>query len=206
MSNGKSSDQRLSRRKALKKIAGTASGAVTFPILGAASRMRRVPGEISGVATAAQATYGPRFFNADQMETLAVLAEHIIPADEHSAGARAARVHEYIDVIIAESSQSRKEIWTAGLGAIDKMAARDYGAEFKKCSAGQQIDLLQKISANEPHPSTLEEKFFIAIKSATIEGYYTSEIGIHQELEYQGNTALVEFPGCAHIQHKKPVQ
>jgi len=36
----------------------------------------------------------------------------------------------------------------------------------------------------------------MAVKRATIEGYYTSAIGIHQGLQYQGNTALSEFPGC----------
>jgi hypothetical protein len=36
----------------------------------------------------------------------------------------------------------------------------------------------------------------------TIDGYYTSKIGIHQELEYQGNTALAEFEGCTHPEHQ----
>ena len=33
-------------------------------------------------------------------------------------------------------------------------------------------------------------------KQATIRGYYTSEIGIHQELRYKGNQFLPEFVGC----------
>jgi hypothetical protein len=33
-------------------------------------------------------------------------------------------------------------------------------------------------------------------KDATLRGYYTSEIGIHQELKYQGNKFLREFVGC----------
>jgi hypothetical protein len=33
-------------------------------------------------------------------------------------------------------------------------------------------------------------------KTATILGYYTSEIGIHQDLHYQGNKMLPEFVGC----------
>jgi hypothetical protein len=30
----------------------------------------------------------------------------------------------------------------------------------------------------------------------TVNGYYSSEIGIHQDLEYQGNTYVAEFPEC----------
>ncbi len=37
----------------------------------------------------------------------------------------------------------------------------------------------------------------------TIDGYYTSAIGIHKELEYKGNTALAEFPGCTHPEHQR---
>ena len=40
------------------------------------------------------------------------------------------------------------------------------------------------------------ERFFTATKRATVHGYYTSEIGIHQELRYKGNQILAEFVGC----------
>jgi hypothetical protein len=40
------------------------------------------------------------------------------------------------------------------------------------------------------------ERFFAATKRATVHGYYTSEIGIHQELRYKGNQILAEFVGC----------
>ena len=61
---------------------------------------------------------------------------------------------------------------------------------------------VEKLAVNEDHPGRLEERFFVALKKATVEGYYTSAVGIHQELEYKGNTALLEFPGCTHPEHK----
>jgi hypothetical protein len=33
-------------------------------------------------------------------------------------------------------------------------------------------------------------------KQATVNGYYTSKIGIHDELKYKGNVFLREFVGC----------
>src|SRR5215510_8112816 len=40
------------------------------------------------------------------------------------------------------------------------------------------------------------EAFFVMAKQATIRGYYTSKIGIHDELHYKGNVFLKEFVGC----------
>ena len=70
------------------------------------------------------------------------------------------------------------------------------------CAPDEQVALVEKIAQNEEHPSTPEERFFVAAKRATVDGYYTSAIGIHQDLEYQGNTAVAEFPGCTHAEHK----
>jgi len=46
------------------------------------------------------------------------------------------------------------------------------------------------------------EEFFANTKQATIHGYYTSEIGIHQELKYKGNKYLNEFVGCLTVDGK----
>ncbi|HTF36757.1 MAG TPA: gluconate 2-dehydrogenase subunit 3 family protein, partial [Blastocatellia bacterium] len=62
--------------------------------------------------------------------------------------------------------------------------------------------LLKEISKNERSPQTVEEKFFRTIKNATVDGYYTSEIGIHKELHYKGNAYLKEFVGCTHPEHQ----
>jgi hypothetical protein len=43
--------------------------------------------------------------------------------------------------------------------------------------------------------------FFALLEERTIQGYYTSEIGIHQELRYKGQKLLTEFVGCSHPEH-----
>ncbi len=139
------------------------------------------------------------------MATLDRVSEAIIPADAHSPGARAARVAEYMDAAVAESRKPVQEFWKRALEALDRMAQRECEKKFAACTAEQQVGLLESISKNEDHPTTVEERFFVAVKALTIEGYYTSPVGIHQELNYQGNTALAEFPGCVHQEHKKPL-
>ena len=39
-------------------------------------------------------------------------------------------------------------------------------------------------------------RFFRLIKNLTADGYYTSRIGLVEELGYAGNTALGRFPAC----------
>jgi gluconate 2-dehydrogenase gamma chain len=40
-------------------------------------------------------------------------------------------------------------------------------------------------------------KFFHLVKNLTADGYYTSRIGLLEELGYAGNTALAQFPACS---------
>jgi hypothetical protein len=39
-------------------------------------------------------------------------------------------------------------------------------------------------------------RFFLDLKHLTVRGYYTSKIGIHDELEYKGNRMLAQYVGC----------
>ena len=70
-------------------------------------------------------------------------------------------------------------------------------------AAGSSLaDALRKASANEADPKTDLEHFFVELKAMTVNGYYTSEIGIHKDLEYVGNKYLGAFPGCTHEEHQ----
>jgi hypothetical protein len=126
------------------------------------------------------------------------ISELIIPADERSGGAKAAEVPAFIDLMVSESPQETKDLWRKGLAAMNTKAS----GSFVKASKDQQIAMLTEISKNEMKPATLEERFFKAIKNLTIDGYYTSKIGIHDELKYKGNTYLREFKGCTHPEHQ----
>ncbi len=95
-----------------------------------------------------------------------------------------------------------KDLWTQGLAFLNGVAQQEHGKNFEDCTADQQVALVERMSRNEDAPTRPEERFFVTAKRATIDGYYTSAIGIHQDLQYQGNTALAEFPGCTHPEHK----
>jgi len=111
----------------------------------------------------------------------------IIPKDEHSPGAREAKVSYFIDLIVANSAKSVQDDWTRGLKLFTPFSKRK--------------EIMAAAAANEMKPSTDIERFFVELKQMTINGYYTSSIGIHRELKYIGNTALANYNGCTHPEH-----
>jgi hypothetical protein len=66
-----------------------------------------------------------------------------------------------------------------------------------------QVDtLLGDVGRHRGSRKSQLETFFANTKQATINGYYTSEIGIHKELRYKGNKVLLEFVGCQTVDGK----
>jgi gluconate 2-dehydrogenase gamma chain len=144
----------------------------------------------AGAVVAAKVASGQehRFFTPDEFATLDELTEMIIPADEKSGGARAAKVAEYIDARVAEAFDSaERDRWRSGLNSIDALSKEVNGVPFLKAEPTRRIAILSRIAAAEKNPTEPAEHFFVALKSLTITGYYTSKIGIHDDLDYKGN-------------------
>lgn len=168
----------MERRTALKIIA---LGAMTpqLDALGSAAHCAMPEG-----TAWTPADYKLQFFTPAENELVDQLTEIIIPADAHSPGAHAAQVSLFADLMIATSNDAVKEQWREGLRLFQEAAAKSSPTEA-----------VAQAAANEEHPSTELEHFFIVLKGMTVNGYYTSEIGIHKELEYVGNTYVASFPG-----------
>ncbi|HZT30233.1 MAG TPA: gluconate 2-dehydrogenase subunit 3 family protein [Bryobacteraceae bacterium] len=128
------------------------------------------------------------FFTPEEFALVDELTEMIIPADEHSPGARAAQVAAYIDRRLAEALEAQpKEIWREGLRRVDDAAHTLHGGPFLKLTPEQRTEVLTRFSLRDP--------FFPELKARTANAYYTSRIGIHQEMEYKGNVYLEQFVG-----------
>lgn len=131
----------------------------------------------------------PLFFTEEEFALVDELTELIIPTDEHSAGAKAALVASYIDFRLSESFEDQpKTIWREGLKRIEQLSQEMHGKRFLDSSQEQRIALLTRVSQNEMKPEKPEELFFNELKSRTTRAYYSSKIGIHDEMEYKGNT------------------
>jgi len=146
-------------------------------------------------------SHKPQFFTPEQMGLLDQLTEMIIPADDHSPGAREAKAGLFIDSIVAYSGKDVQQQWSAALKLVEAEAQKRASRPFVKCSAAERDQIVAAMAAGEAEPKTELEQFFARLKSLTLDGYYTSAIGIHQELQYKGNAVLSEFPGCSHSDH-----
>jgi hypothetical protein len=137
-----------------------------------------------------------RFFTPDEFAMVDELSELIIPTDEHSPGARAANVAEYIDGSLADSFGDEPKLqWREGLKLVDQISVEMNGRPFMQASQDQRVAVLTRMAQKESSPEKPEEKFFVELKNRVARAYYTSKIGIHDELEYKGNTYLREFAG-----------
>jgi len=176
-------ESNLTRREIIKLGAGAAiAAAVTTPVR-------------SVVANASQGK-NLLFFTKEEFALVDELTELIIPSDDHSPGARAALAADYIDFSLSESFDERPKVqWRDGLKLIDQISQEMNGKPFMASTAEQRIALLTRISKNEGKPVAPEEHFFKELKSRTAHAYYTSKIGIHNEMEYKGNVSLKEFAG-----------
>jgi Gluconate 2-dehydrogenase subunit 3 len=190
-------DTDLTRRDALKTLVAGIGAVTVIPLS---------PADVAEAAQKALAkrqagAAAPKLFTPAQHRTVDVLSELIIPADERSPGAKAAQVADYIDFVLSESPADAQTLWTEGLAALDAASTAQHGKAFADSTPEQQTALLTDIAKNEFNPTTPLEKFFREAKGRTIFGYYTSKIGIHEELKYKGNQFLPEFVGCDHPEH-----
>jgi hypothetical protein len=150
----------------------------------------------------ARGPYHPKFFTAPEYETVSRLADLIIPPTD-TPGAAAAGAPQYIDYVVNNNPEHQK-IVREGLAWLDGLAKEHSANRFVDLSELQQIELLTPVSnaVDRGELKTTEARFFRMIKSMTADGYYTSQIGLVQELGYKGNTALPSFPVCEHPEHQ----
>jgi gluconate 2-dehydrogenase gamma chain len=150
--------------------------------------------------------YRPQFFTTSEFALVDCITELIIPADEHP-GAHAAGVAEFIDFMIANgfpgelSNEQLQQRFRLGLTWIDERSLSLFGKRFIDCSDQQQSDLLEHLAYRKHFRAGEEigQAFFPLLRDFTINGYYTSRIGL-EALDYPGlQTMWAGMPGCPHV-------
>ena len=132
-----------------------------------------------------QESYEPVTFSAKEFELLGIVVDMILPASD-TPGAREVGVHAMIDEDLAKRSDL--------LGTLRKGLAALRAEGFGEMSEPQRIAVLTGFESG----SGENKEFFETVKGLTVDAYYSTEAGLVQELGYQGNTYLNEFPGCTH--------
>lgn len=189
----------MNRRDALLRVATMVGATMTLPGFGSSALADTLE------ASAAQrvATGKPVLFTADQDALVAELADVIIPTTK-TPGAKAAKVNEIIDVVLKDCyKQPDQQRFIDGLTQVQKMSQDAYGKSYTQLDNTQKIDIMKKLEAEAkqqraemarkvegqqdvqiPQAKRNATPFFVMLKDLTLMGYFTSEIGATQALEY----------------------
>ena len=188
----------ISRRDILRTLAlGAAAGSVleVIPAEAAAYVHNAIDAEKSA------GNYTPKYFSAEQYATLTALCDAIIPKDDRSLGAVAAGAPEFVDLLSSENVEFQLRLG-GGLMWLDTFCIDRYGNPYLAATREQQKQTLDAIAYRQNATSDPALSpgiaFFALLRRMTCDAYYTSKIGI-ADLQYVGNTALREFPGCPAI-------
>jgi hypothetical protein len=126
-------------------------------------------------------------FKKPEIALLGEIAETIIPQTT-SPGAKAAGVGEFIKLMIDDCYKPDEQTaFRAGLSEVDKQANGLFKKNFVDCDKKQKVDVLQRIEAQAMADRSQGKKmfsFWFTLKELTLTGYFTSEIGAKQALEY----------------------
>jgi hypothetical protein len=212
-------DQHISRRGALKylgllsaSVAGREFLASWLPLPMVRGDEGHAPVNIAGMhhqepEAEPAAAYTPQFFNPDEFQTVEVLTAMIIPSDE-SPGAKEAQVANYIDFVVFSAAEFRPSLqkeWSEGLDFLERESKRQFDKKFREAAEADRAKLLTEISGPERDAKLHHDgfAFFETVKDMTVEGFYTSKIGLIDVLDYQGMNYMPDFPGCTHPEHQQ---
>ena len=196
----------MNRRHVLGQLSMICAGAWTLPWLNELSAEAllatgfELHRHVSSRSSGEKETSGqnPRFFNAHQMKTVDCICEIIIPQTA-TPGARAAKVPQFIDLLLAERETQMQSRIAAGLRWLDKRSGQLFSKDFINASPEQQVELVTRISSPHSLEETLGQVFFNQIKTLTAFGYYTSKEGLEQELGYAGPQGIGSYEGSVSV-------
>ncbi len=189
-----------SDRRSLLKIFGAIGATCAYPFASDELYGQTAPEHQHHPPAAPQADTQPRFFNKTDFAMISRIADLIIPRTD-TPGAVDAGVPAYIDLVVARNTDQQLVV-ADGLRWLDAEADRTAGKKFLELSEEQQLSILEPLCEAADASSGLARgrnvQFFSLIKNLTADGYYTSRVGLIEDLQYKGNAALPNFPTCTH--------
>jgi len=169
----------MDRREALRK---------TAMLMGAAVSASTVAAFLYGCKTRPDLTYKPVFFNKDQALLISEASEIIIPKTD-TPGAIEVGVPNFIDTLIKDCyKEEDQKKFLDDLNEFDQNAIKVFGNRFIEGSPEQQLDYLKKVHDEAVNAKKADSKtpqqFILKLKELTMLGYFISEPGATQVLQY----------------------
>lgn len=177
----------INRREAIQRTAMILGYAISAPALA---------GILNGCKSAPELTYTPVFFTPEQAGLVSEVAEIILPKTD-TPGAKDVGVPGFIDQMLRECYKKEdQDRFMQGLAEFEEDAKKTYGNGFASCEPAQQLELVKKYHdaavAGIKDKTIKDRPFILMTKELTMLGFFTSEPGATQVLQY------VAVPGAYH--------
>ena len=183
----------MNRREAIKRTAFLMGGTISAAAM---------TGVLSGCQPTPQGiNWEPQFLTLDQDGTVSAVVGRIIPTTD-TPGAVEVGVPEFIDLMLKDNyKESDQKLFLDGLIQLEADAMSEYNKSFAQLSAENQDALLKKYDEaayatmnKDGYDSKTERPFFNMIKELTLLGFFTSEVGATEVLQYDPLPGTYE--GC----------
>ena len=188
----------LRRREVIQRLAMSVGGILTFPFVASAHPVQdhfRDDLVIDAAdVKAAAVPYAPEFLDAQQLATVEVLAERIVPGSTNANSAA------FIDQLLTVSTVNDQRSFLQALGAFEQLAIERHRAPWTQLAEPQHNALLTIASteaAGRDHTHVTIRDHFEYLKGWIVGAYYSSEVGM-RELGWTGRVFYPNFPGCEH--------
>jgi Gluconate 2-dehydrogenase subunit 3 len=192
--NGNGKGEQVIKRRDMLKVFSAVPAAALIPF-GSAVAAERKPSEAT--AAAASSAYQRKVFNDHEWETIKILSDLIIPADERSSSATQAGIPEFIDDWLAFKGGALKAEILGGLTWLDIECNRKFQHDFIGCTSTRQKKILDRIAY--PDKAAPEDSnyvaFFNRLRDLVVGGFFSSKEGV-KDLPYLGNQVVRVWEGC----------
>lgn len=179
---------RLTRRESLRLLA--------LAPLAAGFTWSSSDAKLARERLARASSFAPEFFTPHEFDTVRLLVDMILPADERSGSATDAGVPEFMDFMMIDRPVMQTPM-RGGLAWIDYQCVEAGGTTFLECSDEERSALLDRIAYPETAPPELSQgvAFFNSFRDLTASGFWSSRMGV-DDLQYMGNVFVPEWTGC----------
>ncbi len=129
----------------------------------------------------------PAFFTADEMATITLLGDIIIPKDEVSGSASDAKVPAFIEFIVKDKPEHQMPMrW--GIRWLNVQCLERYEKLFNDCEQAKQMEMIDAIAWPKKAKPEMTQgvAFFNLLRNLVATGFYTSEMGV-KDVGYIGN-------------------
>jgi gluconate 2-dehydrogenase gamma chain len=197
MSLEEDSPEMTQRREVLRRAAWILGGAISAP-----AALAILQG-CSAKDTPKSADWTPKYFKGNEAAVITAIADVILPKTDTS-GALDASVPAFVDSMMAEvynaEAQQRFHEGCSEFEAAAKAAGKGFLEQDKAAQTATVKQALETALSAE----AAQRPFILMVRELTLLGFYTSQVGITENMDYQA--VPTAYHGCVPVsQMKKPV-